>query len=1018
MIDFYNAFISYKHAPLDISIAEHVQKKLEHFHVPHKLKKKLKHQKITRIFRDKDELPITSDLTETITEALEKAEYLIVICSTNTSQSMWVKREIATFLKFHTADKILTVLCDGEPEEVIPSEILSTQKTFVDAAGNTQTVTVPVEPLSCDYRMSKSKADREELPRLASALLGCSYDELQRRRRQYRIRRAAAIVAAAFVGVVAFGAYMSYKNRQIDRSYIESLRSRSVYLANESRQLLGEGKRTDALQLALAALPTDKDDKTPVTGDAIRAITDATAAYKSNSGLTYEPIWNFKTENTIKKILLNSTGEYLAAYDRIGNIYVWNALSHDAIFKYQCDIIPETIAFMDKDSIIVTFEHRIEVYNIQSGKLMWGYDVPDELLREDSVYCAANCVYFNVGSGQVVRLSAKDGSVKDTFTLIDDLFLKDVELLTVSADGKKLAYADSQFNYNGDSLIHIYDIETGKDYSAAATGSYISSLVFIDDEHLCAISNDDMFFSSVEYTGSYTYISEGRLNYTCFDTTMKKQWDAELIYNDVAQGYYIFTLPQRNAMVCYAGNSACIVDVATGTVINKYNTGSSIISVSDWNENGIPEFICSDGDWVLAASNDSNDMAVFSVLGQNLDFGIAGDFIYVVEEGSNDIICFSRFLQDDDWQELDGFNGNYLGTDYQAFYADEEYLIIAATLNDSTALRVSIIDAAKGKLLSQAEIPDVEGLFSSFKIVCSGDKYFGVFGSDIYNINPKKGTVEKSDLTLKPYDVVTNGKIVATDIDGSMLNIEVTDIDGSHSKLFEIEDVDVQAGTYIRDCTYVESLNKLFVPVGTSLYVIDMGSSKTKEIDIPDSFFSTRLYNFYVETSSDGSQILMCDGHTIIVTDDSFKTQYSLTCQGLRRFGACFRNGILYIIEDNYLVMYKGDTGELIGKYEMSLYGIGHATLTFDDSYQQLYVQAGSQISIMDTNTRKENASIENVYCYNELNDRFYVYSFIDNDYATAGYIKHYTLNDLIEKAKRYLGNHEIDDITRYKYGL
>ena len=183
MIDFYNAFISYKHAKLDTAIAEHVQKNLEHFHVPHRLRKGLKHEKITRIFRDKDELPITSDLTETITDALEKAEYLIVICSTNTKESIWVKREINTFLKTHSQDKVLTVLCDGEPDQVIPEELLSMNKQFVDANGIMQTVRVPVEPLSCDYRLPKRRADREELPRLASAILGCSYDELQRRRR-------------------------------------------------------------------------------------------------------------------------------------------------------------------------------------------------------------------------------------------------------------------------------------------------------------------------------------------------------------------------------------------------------------------------------------------------------------------------------------------------------------------------------------------------------------------------------------------------------------------------------------------------------------------------------------------------------------------------------------------------------------------------------------------------------------------------------------------------------------------
>ena len=50
MIDFYNAFISYRHAPLDSKIAEHIQKQLEHFHVPHNLKSHIEHDKITRIF--------------------------------------------------------------------------------------------------------------------------------------------------------------------------------------------------------------------------------------------------------------------------------------------------------------------------------------------------------------------------------------------------------------------------------------------------------------------------------------------------------------------------------------------------------------------------------------------------------------------------------------------------------------------------------------------------------------------------------------------------------------------------------------------------------------------------------------------------------------------------------------------------------------------------------------------------------------------------------------------------------
>ena len=1013
MIDFYNAFISYKHAPLDTAIAERVQRKLEHFHVPHKLKKKLKHQKITRIFRDKDELPITSDLTETITEALEKAEYLIVICSTNTSQSMWVKREIATFLKFHSADKILTVLCDGEPENVIPAEILSTQKTYVDASGNMQTVTVPIEPLSCDYRFSKTKADREELPRLASALLGCSYDELQRRRRQYRIRRAAAIVAAAFVGVVAFGAYMSYKNRQIDKSYIESLRSRSVYLANESRQLLSDGKRTDALHLALAGLPVDKDSKMPVTGNAIRAITDATGAYKSNHGLSYEPIWNYKTEHPIRKIIITDSKEYIAAYDKNGNVYCWNTLSHDLVLKNQCGLQPTDITFMDNDSILVTYEHRIEAFNIQSGKMMWGFDNPDVAMLSGCLSCAANSVFVYIGEGQVIQLSAKDGSAKETYTLNTDAFLKTVGNVAVSPDGKKIAYINSVFGYDDDLPITLYDIETGKEYTATIESDYVASLKFIDNDHLCIIANDDYFFSSLEYSDDYTYVREGILRYYCFGKDMKQLWVSDLEYNDVAKGYNIFYLPERNAVVCYTGNSANIIDINTGEALIKYTFGSSIVSASDWNANGLPEFICSNGDWIITSKNDLNEYGRYNVLGQDLSYGIGGEFIYVVERNGCDIISYSRFLQDDEWEAIDGFAGTNAGSTYQAYYADEDYLIIAATTRDDK-IRVSIIDAAKGKLMSQTDVPDSSYLASTFEVVRAGDNYYGLFGEDIYKINPKRGTVEKTDLSLGLRSDISNGKIISYDVNDNDLDIEVTDIDGPHSKLFTINGV----SDIPKKLIYNETLNKVFITVNQQLFVADMNSSKVKEIKIPDSFISKTGYSLFIETSLDGSYVVFSDGQSVIVTDDSFKTLYTLNCQAYYRFGACFRNGILYIAEDNYLVMYKGDTGEAIGMYELTLYGTGNAELTFNDSSNQLYVQTGPHICILDMETWQEIANIENAYCYNELNDRFYVYSYLDDYETTPGYIRHYTLSDLIEKAYRYLGNHEIDDVTKYKYGL
>ena len=210
MINNYNAFISYKHAALDNKIAEDIIKKLERYHIPKNIQKSTGHKKIDRIFRDKDELPITNDLNDTISSALANSEYLIVICSTNTKKSTWVEKEIETFLKNHTKNHVLTVLADGEPFDVIPQILLSDKKTFQDENGNYQTVEVPLEPLSCDYRLPIKKARSEELPRLVATLIGCSYDELMNRQRQYKIRRLSAIFASSLALVTGFAGYTLY----------------------------------------------------------------------------------------------------------------------------------------------------------------------------------------------------------------------------------------------------------------------------------------------------------------------------------------------------------------------------------------------------------------------------------------------------------------------------------------------------------------------------------------------------------------------------------------------------------------------------------------------------------------------------------------------------------------------------------------------------------------------------------------------------------------------------------------
>ena len=116
----YDAFISYKHQELDSLVAMRLHRMLEHYRIPGKIQATSGKKRIHRIFRDMDELTPTNDLTENIRQALQNAEYLLLICSKESCRSEWVQKEVEEFLKTHDKNRIILILLEGEPGEVFP----------------------------------------------------------------------------------------------------------------------------------------------------------------------------------------------------------------------------------------------------------------------------------------------------------------------------------------------------------------------------------------------------------------------------------------------------------------------------------------------------------------------------------------------------------------------------------------------------------------------------------------------------------------------------------------------------------------------------------------------------------------------------------------------------------------------------------------------------------------------------------------------------------------------------------
>lgn len=468
---YYKAFISYRHHPQDIAVAEEIHKRIENFPIPGAIKKKYGIKRIGRVFRDKEELSSTGDLNDTIKNALENSEYLILMCSTHSVNAKWVLREVEYFLESHDRRHILTVLIDGEdPYDVIPKliceETVRTQAedgTFVDVKMN-------LEPLSCDYRIDRRRARADELPRLAAALIGCRYSELKQRQRQRQMR----LMGLAGAAMAALSLYFMWSNIQIQKNYREALINQSRNLATTSDTLYHDSDRMMAAQVALAALPKEGEDK-PLVVEAERALAQAVNAYYAPYSLNYQasavmhPNYGFAFRTT-------PDGTYGFFRDGSYTVRSWDPQTDQFPASVTFDTAVDGIAAYGSDSCLIS------VRNGDQSRLMCLH-VPD-LTTEWEMYVAhyidslilldeegENSDIAAISGSDVVIIDGKDRSIRQRYSLSSLFPGEDTGVnahhLALSKNGRYLAAVwGTGFGYytdNGERFgVLIIDLETGK----------------------------------------------------------------------------------------------------------------------------------------------------------------------------------------------------------------------------------------------------------------------------------------------------------------------------------------------------------------------------------------------------------------------------------------------------------------------------------------------------------------------------------------------------------------------------
>lgn len=399
----YKVFISYRHLPYDMKVAKKLHTFIEHYVVP-KAYRKDENKKLGLVFRDKDELPITSSLSENLRIALDHSEFLVVVCSKETCKSRWVLEEVAYFIETHDRDHVLIFLIDGSMEESVPPQLMN----LYDEDGN---VIRELEPLAAnivaDDEKKSMKLFNVEVLRIMAAIIGCPFDALYRREQRYKMRRAMSIASVVCVIAVGFVGLLWNRNiqiqEQLNQTYIKDSEA-NVALSDAAYE---DREYTNAINYALAALP-EKDEEPyerPYVPAAEKALAEKLNLYDYD---LYGWGHSFQQDTQIRELSLCSDGKHLVTGDDAGSVYIWEVESGRLLWKKTfAKGYCKRVCFNETGNRILT-EHysQVRCFDVETGKEYWNKDdLSDIYMFENNDY------WISKGQGTIELRTSENGEV-------------------------------------------------------------------------------------------------------------------------------------------------------------------------------------------------------------------------------------------------------------------------------------------------------------------------------------------------------------------------------------------------------------------------------------------------------------------------------------------------------------------------------------------------------------------------------------------------------------------------------
>lgn len=983
----YDAFISYRHAELDTYVAKKVHKMLETFKVPRAIQKKSGKKKLHRVFRDQEELPIGSSLTNNIEAALQESEFLIVICSPRTPQSEWVAREIDTFIQMHDREHVLAILIEGEPDEAFPPKLL------VDEEGNS------VEPLAADVRGENYKEVnrklKTEVVRLAAPLLHCSYDDLRQRHRERRMRKVAAILSGVAVLGVAFGVYSTINANLIRQNYRDKLVNQSKYLAETSAKVLETGDRKTAALIAMEALATETNDR-PFVANAQYALTNTLNCYELGNRLTNYGVLDHET--SVVDSFLSYDGKYVVSVDMENRVYLWDVESLTCLFQYRSELNDagsfENILCVGKNDAGTFIAQNTAIYLLDdSGSELWHVDTPEMIACEISSDGTLAAALF---SDKVQVIDAATGEIKKEYPL--DTQGGYVAFSKFNLDYTKLAVAiDGDLEH---AKVCVFDLADDKDYEMETAHSYISKIVFAGENQLAVISREDVFdFQKADDCECEKFdFQKGKRRWSqLVSGGMDKRTSFSLEYN-MSADEIIFS-DGHDILLIQAEDGALVTTIKLGTIISEIKTAL---------ENPIEFLVCENGQIKLL------DLETGTVLEDNvLDKNITlksmqsrGGYVLLQLKNNQNLAVFNYVVGSQIKEKIEG--ERKIGKVYTS--PDElQYAVCGGVLESDS---IDFYDEAD-QLVYQFESEESDSFRSMMQFIDNETFMIADESGVVTLIQPKQNSVKElkwEDLTYSAHMYITPDAayLLMYSEEGYCL----MDLREQKIKCSIMDSLELKHAVYDAENDRIYGFAEK-----EGLLSIDASTGKITPFELPEYRVTVSEHNkFLFQISPDATLLSMvcCDGYLRILDieqknticempyDSSINCFLSFTPDGNRMIcmGDDYYLKVLNLKEQNY---------DYISTQQF---------LTMDDvkwskDGKSILMSNSRELVILDADSYAVIAEIEGAKLYLQKNNK--IWSADENKLYEFPYMD---VPMLVEEFKSQFGDAELTEYQRVKYNV